>query len=64
MNRKSHAEYILPHVAKHLSLKLTSMYNNASLHKCPNARCEMACLSLKLMKQPANSPDLNPTDTI
>jgi transposase len=64
MNGKGYAEHILPHVAEHLSPDMTFMQDNASPHTCPDVECEMARLGLKPMESPANSPDLNPIETI
>jgi hypothetical protein len=64
MNVKGYAEDILPHVAEHLSLDITFMQHIASPHTCPDAECKMAHLGLKPMEWLANSPDLNPIETI
>ncbi len=64
MDGKSYATHILPLIASHLRHDMVFMQDYTSTLSSDDATREMAPLSLGPIPWPANSPDLNPIETI
>jgi hypothetical protein len=64
MDGKGYAAYILPLIAAHVGQVMAWMQDNASTHMSDDALREMAKLGIEPISWPANSPDLNPMETL
>jgi hypothetical protein len=64
MDREGYSEHVLPLIIEHCGKEMDWMQDNASPHSCDHTMREIARLGLEPIPWPANSPDLNPIETL
>jgi transposase len=64
MDGKGYATHVLPLIASHLRYGMVFIQDGSSVHTSDDALRKIAQLGLEPIPWPANSPDLNPIETI
>lgn len=64
MDGKGYCKPILPLIIEHCGKDMAWMQDNSSPHTCDDSLREIAHLGLEPISWPANSPDLNPIETL